>query len=227
MDNLLRSCASGAFYKFDLHGGVSLHFRAVDHRFGTYPCHQRNTVLPFPATRSDAAAISSVKIFTDDVRVRLGHGHHDGVLAGTNWADYSEVRRRHLRCRLYDRGAARVLPGVHVPWACCSGASACRRRFYTWCRNSWLVWFAWLCRPCGSSSRTRGCRPRRAGCPPTGSEGRHHRLPLTAAMNPSVWPQLLAHHRAVLIMARSWLHGRFRVVHLIKNRHKEFAMKTV
>ncbi len=48
----VRGCAMDIFsdpvllatFAVRLHGGVSLHFRAGDHRFGvTYPCHQRNT----------------------------------------------------------------------------------------------------------------------------------------------------------------------------------------
>ena len=201
---LLRSCASGAF-AVRLHGGVSLHFRAVDHRFGTYPCHQRNTVLPFPRPEGRGCHQVLGEDLHRDVRVRLGHGHHDGVLLRNELGGLLEVRRRHLRCAAGRRGAARVLPGVHVP-----GRAAVRAQ----ARVAEVLHGVGLARSVGPVDPHRelvDADPGRRGAVRRRLEGRHHRLP-DRGDEPVGMAALLAHHRGRAHHGRVRGHGRFRVV---------------
>ena len=217
---LLRSCASGAF-AVRLHGGVSLHFRAVDHRFGTYPCHQRNTVLPFPRPEGRGCHQVLGEDLHRDVRVRLGHGHHDGVLLRNDWADYSRFVGDIFGAPL----AAEALLAFFLESTFLGVLLFGRRRvspkFRTWVSGLArvvrlgsvgpvdLIANSWMQTPAGAELSADGSKAVITDF-------------LTAAMNPSVWPRYSHTIVAVLIMG-AFVAMAVSAWYLIKNRHKEFA----
>ena len=115
----------------------------------------------------DAAATKFwVKIFTATFVLGLATGITMEFSFGTNWADYSRFVATSSVRRWPPRRCSRSSWSPRSWACCCSGAGACRRSS-TWCRPG-SCGSARLCRPCGSSLRTRGCRPRPArSCPPT------------------------------------------------------------
>ena len=93
-----------------------------------------------------------------DVRRGGRYRHRDGVRLRHQLGDVLALRRGHLRSPTRRRGAVRLLPGVHVPRACCSSVARGSPRGSSTSRPG-SCGLARCSRRCGSSSPTPGCRP--------------------------------------------------------------------
>ena len=115
----------------------------------------------------DAAATKFwVKIFTATFVLGLATGITMEFSFGTNWADYSRFVGDIFGAPLAAEALLAFFLESTFLGVLLFGRKRVSPKFYM--VSAWLVWFGSALSACGSSSRTRGCRPRPArSCPPT------------------------------------------------------------
>ena len=173
----------------------------------------------------DAAATKFwVKIFTATFVLGLATGITMEFSFGTNWADYSRFVGDIFGAPLAAEALLAFFLESTFLGVLLFGRKRVSPKFYM--VSAWLVWFgsalsalwilianSWMQTPAGAELSADGSKAVITDF-------------LTAAMNPSVWPRYSHTIVAVLIMG-AFVAMAVSAWYLIKNRHKEFAMKTM
>ena len=173
----------------------------------------------------DAAASRFwVKIFTATFVIGVATGITMEFSFGTNWADYSRFVGDIFGAPLAAEALLAFFLESTFLGVLLFGRKRVSPKFYM--VSAWLVWFgsalsalwilianSWMQTPAGAELSADGSKAVITDF-------------LTAAMNPSVWPRYSHTIVAVLIMG-AFVAMAVSAWYLIKNRHKEFAMKTM